>query len=114
MSGTPSKTIECVGQKFDYNEHCIVRMLHFPEVEVTCEVCGATTKGEEYISGIYKGHIIKHGAQADVIEREFPWSCSTCGTEAIYAYFDCGLGEKAWDEFFGINKADKINDVGDA
>ncbi|MCK5308351.1 MAG: hypothetical protein KAJ73_07055 [Zetaproteobacteria bacterium] len=113
MSDTPSERIDCIGERFDQDAHCVLRMLHYPDVDVTCEVCGATTKSDEFISGIYRGHVVRHGSQADIIEHDFPWSCSSCGTQSKYAYFYCDSNEEAWNTFFGINKADKINNDAD-
>jgi hypothetical protein len=112
MPDTTLNRIECLADKFAEGEEILLRMLYYPDVTVSCEVCGATTKSEEFISGVYRGHVVRHGSRADVIEHEFPWACGTCGTETKYAYFYCDSDEEAWNTFFGINKADKIN--GDA
>lgn len=109
---TPTKNtsrIDCLGDKFAEGEDILVRMLLYPDVTVTCEVCGATTKSEEYISGVYRGHAQRHGSRADIIEHSFPWKCATCGTETKYAYFYCDTHETEWNTFFGLTEDGRIS-----
>ena len=107
----PTKNIsvvKCLAEKFDVDQFIMVRMMNYPDVDVTCEDCGGTHKSDEYVVGFYRGHAIRHGSRCDVIEYQFPVSCPYCGKESKFAYFFCDDSEKEWNAFFGLTEDGKI------
>lgn len=113
---TPTKSfsnIECLADRYAVGQECRLRMLHYPNVTITCELCSAVTFSDEYLLGIYRGHTQRHGSRADVIEHTLPWKCATCGAETKYAYFYCDDHEGKWNIFFGLTEDGKIIEQAD-